>query len=324
MHLLTVAHAPRFAPRQRPFASSAALFAGFLACLLAQTLTASAARAQGGLALLDGAHAISELEIGDDLFVRLPLMLPTAPLELHVLDEAGQSVAALAPLAVPADPLEPVPLWLRTGVVGCDVPSAQDVSDYHFRDFQQAAAHLAGRTFSVELRFASGAPIQGVPLPIKARPNSGRGTLYFSDASGCPRTVFSGSESVYLSGYRSYFPHGATVFLVDPQQPTDASGQVLELRPGYLFTPQVISSSVATGDWTHRVWSGPSTLSGAYGAIVGGAGGRSGYALGSADGGVGALEDTYYEETNVHGITILDVECADCDPIHWKWGFNSP
>ena len=291
--------------------------------LMASLFITSIAHAQG-LVLSNGSHDISELKLGDDLFVRLPLMLPTAPLELHVLDEGGQSVAALAPLVVPANPVEPIPLWLRTGVVGCDIPGAQDVLDYHFRDFQQASAHLAGRTFTVELRYATGAPVLSVPLPIKARPTSGPGTLYFSNASGCPRTIFDDSEPIYLSGFRSYFPHGAMVFLVDPEQSTDANGDVIEMRPSHSFTPQVISSTIANGDWTHMLWPAPLVVAGEYGAIVGSAQGRSGYALSQTDAGVGALEATEYDEYNVHGITILEVECLDCDPVNWKWGLDSP
>ena len=291
--------------------------------LMASLFITSIVQAQG-LVLRNSSHNISQLEIGDDLFVRLPLMLPTAPLELHVLDEAGQSVAALAPLVIPTNPVEPVPLWLRTGVVGCDVPGAQDVLDYHFRDFQEASAHLVGRTFTVELRYATGAPVFSVPLPIKARPTSGSGSLYFSDSSGCPRTIFDDRETVYLSGFRSYFPHGAMVYMVDPEQSTDSNGNIIEVRPSHLFTPQVISSTIANGDWTQMLWPASLVVAGDYGAIVGSAQGRSGYALYPADGGVGALGATEYDETNVHGITILELECVDCDPINWKWGFDSP
>ncbi|MEO1086540.1 MAG: hypothetical protein AAFY88_20090, partial [Acidobacteriota bacterium] len=215
---------------------------------------------------------------------------------------------------VPAARSTPVPLWLRSGVVGCD-DLLQILAEFEYQDFPAATAALDGRTFTAELRYAStGAVIASADVPLQAFAPGSDGVLYFSDASGCPRSVFENSENVYISGYTTAIENGVALFLVDPDNATTASQQIVEQRPQYQASPQLVSG-VGQGAWTHLLWHGTLTTEGDYGAVVGTAKNRTDFVLKVDDKGVGALDGPLADGKHVHGMTIQEDECPDCDPF---------
>ncbi|MEM1179942.1 MAG: hypothetical protein AAGM22_16495 [Acidobacteriota bacterium] len=293
------------APSHRPLALFLLLIAVLISTAVAHSQT---------LPLSNGRAPITALEIGDDLLVLLPHALPAVPLELRLLDEAQQTVASVFPVAVPLDRSIPVPLWIRSGVVGCDSPNQQSPLNFRFRDFQEATAHLKNRTFTVELRTELGQIYGTASVPFATDP-ADDGQLYFSDASGCPRFVFEETEPVYLSGYRADYRDGIALFLVDPDNDTTASREILEVRPFHQTTPHLIFGTLVSDSWTHLAWPAATSVPGHYGAIVGSALNRNDFSLRSEDRGVGALDDLTADGRTVHGMTIQEEECPDCDPF---------
>ncbi|MEO1085347.1 MAG: hypothetical protein AAFY88_14000, partial [Acidobacteriota bacterium] len=82
-------------PRRTPSPRRHPVFYALVALLLG--LAASAAQGQD-LRLSNGLEEVSSLSIGDDLFVHLPMLVPTADMELFLLDELRRTVSVQAPV----------------------------------------------------------------------------------------------------------------------------------------------------------------------------------------------------------------------------------
>lgn len=158
---------------------------------------AAPAAASPRIELSDGTLATRQLLVGADLHVALRGAAAHTGYELRLIDADGDVVATGFATADAAGNLEPLLLWPRTGVAGCDcgIP-APDKDEHTFADYEEAEAKLAGEDLEVQALSLAGVEVARVTLPILA---ASREIVYFSDVAGCPRTYFAPLEPLYLS-----------------------------------------------------------------------------------------------------------------------------
>ena len=171
------------------------LSAGALAGLL---LLGGSAEARPGavIALTNGNLPISQLLIGDDLFVTLSEAAPATTYEVQLLAPDGLQIAAEQVTTDAAGVSPPLLLWSRTGVIGCQLCLAADPSIYLFETHGDAAQVLAGQTLTIDVLGPNRNSVASAALTVNGL---ARELVYFSNAAGCPRQGFNAGEQVYLT-----------------------------------------------------------------------------------------------------------------------------
>lgn len=164
-----------------------------LGLLLAPASLSAAPRVE----LSDGAVAKSQLTVGDDLYVSLAGVDPSAVYGLRLLGSDGEAVAALSARTDAFGNLAPQLLWARSGVVGCDCGAPEaNPSQHVFANYAEAEEELSGKGFEVQVMAASGVEVARLALPVVA---AAKEIAYFADADGCPRSFAKASEALYLA-----------------------------------------------------------------------------------------------------------------------------
>ncbi len=166
------------------------------ALILSLAFAATAAAQPPRIVFSNGERPLARLPIGDSLMAGLIGAAPGVRYRLVLTDGHGKLVAATTGKADAAGRLGPLPLWLHSGVVGCDVCAAAEVRPHRYLSFAAAAAALDGHDFLVSALGPAGGLVGSRILPLFA---SGEERPYFADADGCPRFTFAALEPVYLA-----------------------------------------------------------------------------------------------------------------------------
>ncbi len=191
------------------------------------------------------------LTIGDILFVTRDGLAPDRLYRAVVADEAGIAVANVEVKPDPDGILGPVPVWIGTGVVGCDHGADPAPGEYRFARFEEAEDTLKGRTFDLTLLDdATQASVARIPLRLVAAEQN---LLFFSDAEGCPRSLYSPEEPVFMTGIRAVFDMSWLFVIEAGEEPLEVGDPLddvreapQEIRPGSsYFTEQVAGALVA-------------------------------------------------------------------------------
>lgn len=190
----------------QPANSSFCLFSAlFTVALLTPFVSATAvAQEPPRLVLTDsrGTGLEGSLTIGLTLLASIDNGQPYHHYGFALLDEVGAVVADSVGTTDHAGFLPPVPLWKKSGVMGCDpppegggLPPAPD--GYQSSTFEEAALALSGRVFVVALiDLDTGAWADTVNIALE---ESSDPIYFFSDSRGCPRDQFNEGEKIYLS-----------------------------------------------------------------------------------------------------------------------------
>lgn len=155
------------------------------------------------------------LVVGRDLRVGLSGARPEHLYRFIVLDEAGGRVAERVARTDAAGVLEPVEVWDRTGIVGCNSPP-KSWHEYPFANYAQATAALGGRTFELvvvdpQIR----PPVVSLPLGIQEPEEA---IYYWSDDKGNTKCLFETAEPVYLTvfhGHLEAWDANSRVFMLE-------------------------------------------------------------------------------------------------------------
>lgn len=176
----------------------ASKMASTLAMILGFGLLGSSAYAQGGpgIELTNGTQQISQLPVGDDLFVGLRGASPSTNYDFRLSSADGLLITGAYATADAAGNVAPKRVWSRTGVVGCDCAAGADPLSFRFADYSQAEHFLAGQELTLQILTLDGVEVARQEIPVLALM---REITYFSNAAGCPRKVFRVGESVHVS-----------------------------------------------------------------------------------------------------------------------------
>jgi hypothetical protein len=156
-------------------------------------------------------------------------------------DDFGDLVTSVEAIA-DIEGVVAVPLWENTGVVGCDEGVVVDPGAYAFEDFDTATDLLVGRTFQVEGVDGEGNVMTAALVTFADYTDE---FFQFSDESGCFRTTFAPTETVYLSLENPVMTVGLIrLFLIPPFEGEPEVGTVLEeVRSAYQEGPQKLARS---------------------------------------------------------------------------------
>lgn len=185
--------------------------------------------------LSNGVMPLTQLLVGDDLWVELSQGTPSLNYRLNLSGPGGLPLASELVLTDAAGHVPPTLLWARTGVAGCDPCVVADPTLFIFEDFEQAELALGGLTLQLEVALMDGTAVAIAAIPVLAPP---RPILYFSDQSGCPRKVFAAGEQIYLSQvHGSPDDRGARLFLVGASPGWAIGDPITDVRA----TPQTLA-----------------------------------------------------------------------------------
>ncbi|MEO1365973.1 MAG: hypothetical protein AAFX50_02265, partial [Acidobacteriota bacterium] len=215
----------------------------------------------------DGARTVQQLEVGNDLYIALEGMQPHRDYRVLLLDEGLTTVAEETlrsdgdGRARPGD----IPLWQRSGIVGCDLSSPADPASFRYRDLGQADAVLGGRTWTLEAH-ELGTQQTVTSLPISLTSARTRAVYFFTDAAGCPRNEIYDVEALYLyaEGIRPE-ARDAQVVLVGGGGRPGVGDPLVDAR-GAGVGPQGIDLEPGDGTFFELVWARPEV--GNYGGVI--------------------------------------------------------
>lgn len=162
------------------------------------------------------------LIIGRDLKVGLSHAVPGRRYQFIVYDEGGDGIAYAMASADKAGTIDPIEVWNRTGVDGCNKP-VKHPSDIHFNNVAQAGAALNGRTFQLAVVDPqTHRTIRSTPIRLEETSDA---VYYWSDAKGKAKCFFYAGEPVYLSvfnGDTEMWSENSRVFMFSA--PVDKDG----------------------------------------------------------------------------------------------------
>lgn len=139
------------------------------------------------------------LVIGRDLRVGLTDGMPKQRYQFIVYDEGGDAIAHAIASTNGVGTIEPVEVWNRTGVDGCNKPTLNP-GDLNFVNVAQASAALHGRTFKLAVvEPQTHQTILSIPIRLE---EPSEATYYWSDAKGRAKCFFFADEPVYLSVFK--------------------------------------------------------------------------------------------------------------------------
>ncbi|MEO1083829.1 MAG: hypothetical protein AAFY88_06270, partial [Acidobacteriota bacterium] len=213
----------------------------------------------------DGSRTIQQLEIGNDLYVTLEGVQPNRDYRLMLVDEAHAKVVEEVRQSDAAGRVSPgeIPLWQRTGIVGCDLESPADPSSFLYRDLGQADAMLGGRGWTIEAR-ELGTDQLVTSFPLTLTTHRTRAIFFFTDATGCPRNQITDRDSLFLyaEGVRPDV-RDAQVVLIGGGFPPSVGDPLTDARS---TGPQGIDLEPGQGTFFELLWSKPAV--GRYGGVV--------------------------------------------------------
>lgn len=216
-----------------PLRASARSLPAALLCLLLAGAGGAGAQSGATLLLSNGVEPVTQLVIGDDLFLGLSGATPGAAYLLVLADEADEVVASATVIADAAGSVAPTLVWMRSGVVGCDPEADPDPLAYRFASFEQAEQILADREFHAAA-VESSSSLEAVSSELDLVVDADDPRFFLADGSGCPRWSMSEEESVYL-GAVHHDPDAmplVRLFLVAPM-PWTVGSPLNDLRAEY-------------------------------------------------------------------------------------------
>ena len=185
----------------------------------------STSHAQTGPSLLfsDGYDIVTELTIGDDLFVVLDSATANSTYTVSLSDVTGTPIASITVSTDVTGGSDPVPLWKRRDmIVGCDPGASPNPSAYSYTWDSEANTALDGSSFLVDVKDPAGMTVLSHVLSAVADTVTPR--TYASDSLGCPRYVFFDTETAYgtvinLNQPTTLTPSSLVLWLVDQVDP---------------------------------------------------------------------------------------------------------
>ncbi len=191
------------------------------------------------------------LTIGDDLFVTRDGLAPDRLYRAVVTDEPGFVVADVAIKPDPDGALGSAPVWIRTGVVGCDKGVEPAPGEYRFARFEEAEDNLKDRIFDLTvLDDATQASVARITLRLVA---AEKNLFFFSDPDGCPRIRYRADEPVFLTGSRVVLDRFWMFLIEAGEKPLEVGDPLDDVRGGAqeilpmssYFTEQVLAALTA-------------------------------------------------------------------------------
>ncbi|MCH9651949.1 MAG: hypothetical protein K0U98_27215 [Deltaproteobacteria bacterium] len=201
-------------------------------------LLAAAPAAAGGIVVSLGEEAEISVPVGSHIYVQWQDAPVGKELTLDLVDELGQIVAKTEAVADIDGILSPELLWEWTGVAGCDPETVADIDGFRFHRFEMAEALLPSHVFEVRAYGTDGEMLESAEVKFESI-----GTIhYFSDATGCLRTVYGPEETVLVAVYHLPEEIEKMSFFMIPeiQQPPFVGMPLLEVREEYKGEPQVL------------------------------------------------------------------------------------
>ncbi len=227
--------------------------------LLAMLLALCLAPAVGASSIVtsDGHNTLSALPLGSDLHVGAAGLPAGSSITLQLVDWQGQTILQKPVTADSDGNVASVPLWLRTGIGGCDCKLLGD--GYPFR-YPREARQILGLTVTVQLVAADGSLLAGQDLEIV---HSVQPLIFPADLKACPRQLLPSHETLLIV---SDGPTGAaSVFVVEHRSSWTLGMPFQDLRVGF---PQGQPIAASPDGWNEILWQGAESQVGHYDILI--------------------------------------------------------
>lgn len=226
------------------------------AVLLSMATFGAAAASAIDFELQNGSgKSITEMEIGDDLFLHVSNVLPAEEGTYTVtLRHVGHNDIRAMDVVVGAN-ASTVLLWENTGV-GCDPCEDPDPEAHIFEKFEDASAHLAGGTLFVDIVDFLNQPAASFNLPVVALGQQMH--TFVGNAYDCPvmRNRAAGEDLRLVVQNPAARMTEMRVFIVNSLQAnSDGSIPLIDARGTSYLNGQVITPG--TSDFSEALWIAP-------------------------------------------------------------------
>ena len=231
-------------------------FIAFSTAFLCATMLSTAAASAVDFDVRNGAgHSLTEVEIGDDIFVHISNVSP-AEEDTYTLSLRHAGHGSIATLDVAVGPAgSHVKLWADTGV-SCGPCQDPDPERHLFATFQDAEAHLAGGLLYVDVHNSLDQPVASFSLPVLGIGKKMH--TYIGNAYDCPitRNRAAGEDLRLIVRNPSSRLSEIRVFVVNSMEPnSDGSIPLIDVRGTAYMNGQVITPGQR--DISEALWIAP-------------------------------------------------------------------